>query len=104
MSRDGKVCSSKIEGQVTPEKRARAERIVDHMNWQLMFEMPEWASNLDKLLLVLPIIGTVFKLTQYDQQLGRPTDTILMPEMVTVDNSPNNSDWARRISIDMVDW
>ena len=54
------------------------------MNWQLMFEMPEWASNLDKLLLVLPIIGTVFKLTQYDQQLGRPTDTILMPEMVTV--------------------
>ena len=44
----------------------------------------------------------MFKLTQYDQQLGRPTDTILMPEMVTVDNSPNNSDWARRISIDMV--
>ena len=100
--KDGKVCSSKIEGQVTEEKRARAERIVDHMNWQLMFEMPEWASNLDKLLLILPIIGTVFKLTQYDQQLGRPTDTILMPEMVTVDNSPNNSDWARRISIDMV--
>lgn len=99
--KDGKVCQAKITGKMQPGKQERAKRVCDYMNWQLTEQMTEWPENFDKLLLILPIVGHVFKLTAYDEQMGRVTDMLLMPDMVTVDNTPNNPDWMRRISIDM---
>lgn len=99
--KDGKVCQAKITGKMQPGKQERATRVCDYINWQLTEQMTEWPENFDKLLLILPIVGHVFKLTAYDEQMGRVTDMLLMPDMVTVDNTPNNPDWMRRISIDM---
>lgn len=100
--KDGKACKTKINGEINDKKQARADRVAAHINYQLTQEITEWPENFDKLLLILPIVGHVFKLTVWDDQLGRITDTILMPDMVTVDNTPNNPDWQRRISITMV--
>lgn len=99
--KDGKVCQYKANGKMTPEKEQRGGRVTDYMNWQLTQQVEEWPENFDKLLLLLPIVGHMFKMTCNDEQLGRLTDTLLMPDMVTVDNTPNNPDWMRRISIDM---
>jgi chaperonin GroES len=49
------------------EKRARADRIGQHMTWQLLYRMPGWEEETDKLLLMLPITGCVFRKTWYDQ-------------------------------------
>lgn len=48
------------------EKRARADRIGQHMTWQLLFDMPGWEEDTDRLLLQLPIVGSVFRKTYFD--------------------------------------
>ncbi len=48
------------------EKRARADRIGQHMTWQLLYRMPGWEEETDRLLLMLPITGCVFRKTYYD--------------------------------------
>ncbi len=53
--------------QVPPgAKRDRADRIGEHMTWQLLYDMPGWEEDTDRLLLMLPIVGCVFRKTYYD--------------------------------------
>ncbi len=59
----GRVLGPDPEGQ----KRERAERIGQHMTWQLLYRMPGWEEGTDKLLLMLPIVGCVFRKTWYNQ-------------------------------------
>jgi chaperonin GroES len=47
-------------------KRARADRIAAHMTWQLMYRMDGWEEDTDRLLLMLPIVGCVFRKSYYD--------------------------------------
>jgi len=99
--KDGKVCQAKQIGKFSQDKQSRLTRVCKFINWQLTSQIDEWTENFDKLLLQLPIVGHLFKITIYDNVLNRPTDTLLMPDCVTVNNEPNNPDWMRRISIDM---
>ncbi len=48
------------------KKRSRADRMGQHMTWQLLYRMPGWEEDTDKLLLMLPITGTVIRKTYYD--------------------------------------
>jgi chaperonin GroES len=48
------------------EKRKRADRIGAHMTWQLLYRMPGWEEETDRLLLQLPICGCVFRKSYYD--------------------------------------
>ncbi len=48
------------------DKRARADRIGQHMTWQLLYRMPGWEDETDRLLLILPIVGCMFRKTYYD--------------------------------------
>lgn len=63
--------SNLVKGRVLGDdpdaaKRARADRIGDHMTWQLLYDMPGWEEDTDRLLLMLPIVGCVFRKTYYD--------------------------------------
>lgn len=58
----GRVLGQDPDGQ----KRARADRVGDHMTWQLLYDMPGWEEATDRLLLQLPIVGSVFRKTYYD--------------------------------------
>lgn len=48
------------------EKRKRADRIGEHMSWQLLDEMPEWEPQTDQLLHQIPIIGGAVRKTYRD--------------------------------------
>lgn len=98
--KDGKICKPKITGKVTDAKRERAQRVTDHMNWQLTEQISEWPENLDKLLIMLPIVGHLFKVNTYDDNIGRIANTLCMPDQVTINNKPNTPDWSRRISVE----
>jgi len=52
------------------EKRERADRIGQHMTWQLLYKMTDWEEQTDKLLLMLPITGTVIRKTYFDPISG----------------------------------
>jgi len=58
----GRVLGPDEDGQ----KRQRADRIGAHMTWQLLYRMPGWEEDTDKLLLMLPITGSVFRKSYYD--------------------------------------
>jgi chaperonin GroES len=49
------------------EKRKRADRIGEHMSWQLLTEMPEWEPQTDQLLMQIPIIGGAIRKTFHDE-------------------------------------
>ena len=58
----GRVMGQDPDGQ----KRSRADRIGEHMTWQLLYDMPGWEEDTDRLLLQLPIVGCVFRKTYFD--------------------------------------
>lgn len=62
-----------VEGQwqVKPgAKRERAERIGNHMSYQLMEEMPGWEEDTDRLLIQNPVVGCSFRKTRFDPMRG----------------------------------
>lgn len=52
-------------------KAARAERVGEHMSWQLLSQVEEWEETTDNLLTVLPIVGTVMRKVWFDPAQGR---------------------------------
>lgn len=48
------------------EKRKRADKIGEHMSWQLLDEMSYWESQTDQILVQMPVIGGAARKTFYD--------------------------------------
>ncbi len=58
--------------QVQPgSKQLRADRIGEHMSWQLLEEQPEWEPETDMLLHALPIEGCMYRKSFFNPNLGR---------------------------------
>ena len=60
------------------EKRKRADRIGEHMSWQLLDEMTEWEAQTDSLLLQIPIMGGACRKTYRDPMEER-NRSLLVP-------------------------
>lgn len=60
-----------VKGAEPGAKAQRAQRVSEHMSWQLLEEQPEWEEETDALLHILPIIGCHFRKSYYDPKLAR---------------------------------
>lgn len=90
--------SNLVKGRVlgpdpSGDKRARAERIGQHMTWQLLYRMPGWEEETDRMLLMLPIVGCVFRKTWYDS-----IENANRSEMVSADDFIVNY-WAKSLDV-----
>ena len=47
-------------------RRMRADRVEQHMSFQLLEEDEDWESEMDKVLITQPIVGCAFKKSYYD--------------------------------------
>jgi len=65
-------------------KRARAERVSEHMSYQLLAQMPEWEEDTDKMLVILPIAGACFRKVYYDPALGRNCTRLITADRFVV--------------------
>lgn len=63
---------TKIARTPTPELTDRADRVRKFMNWQLTAQMPEYRTELDRMLMMLPITGSSIKKLRYDTVKDRP--------------------------------
>lgn len=64
--------------QVPPgAKQDRADEIGRHMSWQLLDEQPEWEPQTDRLLIVLPIVGCMFRKSYFDPGMKRNVSEIV---------------------------
>lgn len=79
-------------------KLDRAERIGQHMTYQLLEEMTGWEEGQDRLLTTLPIMGTVFKKTYYDPVDGVNRSELVLPRHLVVDYFTKTLETSRRIS------
>jgi chaperonin GroES len=52
-------------------KKIKADLVGRHMSWQLLTEQEEWEPQTDRMLIVLPIVGTMFRKSFFDPNLRR---------------------------------
>ena len=65
---NGEIVKAIVIGKdASGEKFDRSERVATYMSYQIMHEMDRWEEDMDKLLMMLPIIGMMFKKTWYDK-------------------------------------
>src|SRR3990167_3139001 len=79
-------------------KEQRAARVAKHLSYQLMQVNDEWEEGTDKLLHILPVIGTVFRKTYYDSVLKRNVSELCHPEDVVVNYNVSSLETARRVT------
>lgn len=79
-------------------KTERAWRVGTYMNWQLMCQMEDWEEEMDRLLMILPIVGTAFKKTYYDPNLKRNVSRLVYPRDLVVNYWAKNLDKAERVT------
>lgn len=82
---DGKPVKCRIIGaDPMGIKAGRAQRIGEHMSYQVMEEMDDWEEDTDRLLMVLSIAGTVFRKTYQDTLKDRPCSKLVLPRDLVV--------------------
>lgn len=73
-----------------------AKRVSNHMSYQLLEEMDDWEEDMDRLTLILPIIGTVFKKTYYDPIEMKNVSELVLPDDLTVNYYASSLETAYR--------
>lgn len=79
-------------------KRSRADRIGDHMSWQLLEEQEEWEEETDRLLHLLPILGCCFRKSWFDAGEGCNASFLASPFNVVVNYKAKSLARAPRIT------
>lgn len=77
-------------------KMNQAIRVSKHMSYQILEEMEEWEEEMDRLLLVLPVLGCMFKKTYFDPILGRNKSEAVMPKDLVINYQAKNLASAHR--------
>ncbi len=68
------------------------------MSWQLMTQMTEWEEDTDRLLVMLPIVGTVIRKIWHAPIKGRPCSRVLEPGAFVLSNKASSIADAPRCS------
>lgn len=96
---DGKVVKSQVIGKdPTGEKQRRAEHTSIFVSYQLMHEMENWEEDMDKLLIMLPVVGTIFKKTYWDKLTEKNCSKLVMPKNIVVNYWTKSLETAERVS------
>lgn len=77
-------------------KAQAAKRVGAHMSWQVFNEMPDWEEDMDKLCLMLPILGCVFKKTYYDPLEKVNCSDLILPQDFVIDYYAKSVEKANR--------
>jgi len=79
-----------------PEVIEKAKRIEKHMSYQVLEEDESWESEMDKVLITVPIVGCAFKKTYWDFDEEHPvSENILAKDFVVSYWTKNLSDCTR---------
>jgi chaperonin GroES len=82
---DGKVVKGKVIGKdPTGDKQLKADRVATYMSYQIMHKMRGWEEEMDKMLIMLPVIGTMFKKTWFDKAADEIKSKVILPKNLVV--------------------
>lgn len=97
ISGDSVVKCRVIGEDLDGKKTARAVRVGKHMSYQLL-ETTTWEEQTDKGMLVLSILGTMFKKTLRDNNSRTTVSDMVMPQDLVLDYFTTDLDSAIRVS------
>jgi len=85
-----------VMGKETTEKQQQAMRVRGFMNYYITNVMEEYTPDMDQMLFYLPLAGSTFKKTYYDETLGRavskfvPAENLIVPyDTADLETCPN---------------
>jgi len=81
---------TRIMGDVTIEREEQANRVKNHMNYQITQEMTEFYTDSERMLLYVPLVGSGFKKTYYNAHLERPCSEFVPADQFIVPNSSSD--------------
>ena len=97
--RGDKVVKFKAFGKdIDNDRHIRGERIAEFMNFQLLSEMEEWDSDMDRLLTMLPIVGQLYKKVYYSPLLRRNVSELVRGDDVILNIDSKSWEATRRMS------
>lgn len=82
----------------TDEELDRADLIANHMSWQCIEQISNWISDTDKLFMVLPLVGTIYRKSQFDSIEKQPAVDLCLPDDIIVHNDVASLEKAERIT------
>lgn len=89
----------KILGKDPDEAKYKAgKRACDYMSYDLNYCSPDWIEGTDKLLQILPVLGTVFKKTYYNEVEERICSELCTPNNIVVNSNIKSLRTAPRIT------
>lgn len=95
----GKLVKTVVIGKdKTGEKKNKADRVSTYMSWQILKDMDNWEEDMDKLLIMLPIAGCMFKKTFWDANNEKVSSRLILPKNFVVDNWTRSLEEAERQS------
>jgi chaperonin GroES len=96
---DGRLVKSRIIGKdLDGTKTKTAEAVSAFMSYQLLNEMEGWEEEMDRLLIMLPVVGTMFKKTYWDSLKQVNCSKIILPKNLVVNYWAKSLREAERIS------
>jgi chaperonin GroES len=96
---NGKIVKSVVIGKDPDgQKWEKGDRISTYMSYQIMHEMDSWEEDMDKMLMMLPVVGTMFKKTWYDKSEDRIKSCVILPKNLVVNNWAKSLHSVERIS------
>jgi len=96
---DGKIVKSVVIGK-DPDgtKYQQADRVSMYMSYQLMHEVTGWEESMDKMLIMLPVVGTIFKKTYWDSITKKVKSDVILPKNLVVNYWAKSLAEAERVS------
>lgn len=96
---DGKIVKPQVIGR-DPEqtKIKRAIKVAQFMSWQLKYDMKNWDEEMDRLLMMVAMMGTMFKKTYYDPHTEKICSKIVDSREIVINYFADSIDNAARIS------
>lgn len=79
-------------------KLEQAKRVSTFMSYQLLHDMDGWEEDMDKLLIMLPIVGTLFKKTYYSKLKNKNISELILPKNIVINYWAKNLADAERVS------
>lgn len=94
-----RIVNPKIVGKdPTGEKWEKADRVAEYMSYQIFHEMDNWEEDMDKLLMMVSVVGTIFKKTYYDKTKDRVVSKVVLPKNLVVNYWTKSLNECERIS------
>jgi len=96
---NGKLVKASVVGKDKDgAKRRKGDRVATYMSYQILKEMDNWEEDMDKLLIMLPINGSLFKKTYFDHNKEKTASRLILSKNLVVDNWATCLEEAERVS------